>query len=160
MSKMIKIGAGALGLIALFMMFLPQVVIHWPSTGKQDWLFINALVGGSYSNALVTTEIQNPCYVGLAGYILAGVGGLLLLACAFVPFFKEHDVINYLVTGVAIICLIIAIIMLFLIRKTFADANGFNSEEVYVGGGAIAGGALASISAAAGALGLVIDFAK
>ena len=159
MSKMIKIGAGALGLLALFMMFLPQVVVHWPSlTGKQDWLFINALVGGTYQTA--GTEITNPCYVGLAGYILAGVGGLLLLACAFVPFFKEHDVINYLVTGVALICLIIAIIMLFLIRKTFADANGFNSEEIYVGGGAIAGGALASIALAAGGLGLVMDFAK
>ena len=159
MSKMIKIGAGALGLLALFMMFLPQVVVHWPSlTGKQDWLFINALVGGTYPTA--GTEITNPCYVGLAGYILAGVGGLLLLAVSFVPFFKEHDVINYLVTGVALICLIIAIIMLFLIRKTFADANGFNSEEIYVGGGAIAGGALASIALAAGGLGLVMDFAK
>ena len=158
MSKMIKIGAGALGLIALFMMFLPQVVIHWPSNIPNDWLFINALVGGTYKTA--QTEITNPCYVGLSGYILAGVGGLLLLAVAFVPFFKEHDVINYLVTGVAIICLIIAIIMLFLIRKTFADANGFLSEEVYVGGGAIAGGSLASIATAAGALGLVMDVAK
>lgn len=158
MSKMFKIGAGALGLLALFMMFLPQVVVHWPSTSQQDWLFINALVGGSYK--IADTEITNPCYVGLAGYILAGVGGLLLLAAAFVPFLKEHDVLNYLVTGVAVICLIIAIVMLFLIRKTFADANGFNSEEIYVGGGAIAGGSLASIAAAAGALGLVLDVAK
>ena len=158
MSKIIKVVAGAFGLIALFMMFLPQVSIHWNIGTANDTLGIAALVGGTYPHA--GTEVTNPVGTGLAGYILAGVAGLLFLAVAFVPFFKEHDVLNYLVTGVAIICLIIAIIMLFLIRKNFADANGFESDMVYVGAGAIIGGSLASLAAAAGGLGLVVDLAK
>ena len=156
MSKMFKIIAGALGLIGLFMMFLPQVLIKWNSF-PQEYVGIQALVGGAFKNG---TEIYAPVYSGLAGYILLGVGGLLLLLCALLRFFQEHDIVNYIATGVALICLIVGIIMIFLIRKSFMDGNGLMNKEVIVGVGAIIGGSLGGLSIAVGGLGLVLDFAK
>ena len=155
MSKMFKIIAGALGLIGLFMMFLPQVVIKWNSF-PQEYVGIQALVGGSTKYAV---DIH-PVYSGLAGYILLGVGGLLLLLCALLRFFQEHDVVNYIVTGAAIVCLIVGIIMIFLIRKTYMENNGELSATYIVGVGAIIGGSLGGLSIAAGGLGLILDFAQ
>lgn len=155
MQKLLKIIAGGLGLVALFMMFLPQVVIHWNS-GIKEAIGIQAFAGGTFGEG---TEIKT-IGAGLAGYILLGAAGLILLLCAFVPFFKDHDVLNYIATGLAIICLIVGIIMIFLIRKNFMDTNGFMSKEVYVGAGAIVGGSLGGLAIAFGGLGLILDFAK
>ena len=157
MSKIIKVVAGAFGLIALFMMFLPQVVLQIGGVSNKETLNIAALVGGSYSWG---TEITNPVYSGLVGYILVGVGGLLILLCGLLPFFNEHDILNYIVTALGIICIIVGVIMIFLIRKTFMDNNGFMSKEVLVGFGAMIGGGVGSLAGAVGGLGLVLDFAK
>lgn len=155
MQKMLKIIAGALGFVALFMMFLPQVTIQWASDAK-ELIGIQALVGGSFK---VGTEIH-PVGSGLAGYILLGVGGLLLLLVAFLRFFQEHDILNYIVTGLALVCLIVGIIMIFLIRKSFMDANGFLSKDVLVGAGAMIGGSLGGLAIGIGGLGFILDFAK
>ena len=155
MSKIFKIAGGALALIAIFMMFLPQVSVEWAIFGKET-IALPALVGGESKYAVDFNGVGS----GLAGYILAGVGGLLLLAVAFVPFFKEHDVLNYLLTGVALVCLIVAIFLIFFIRKGFVDANGLASDKVFVGAGAMIGGSLASLGLAVGGLGLIVDFAK
>ncbi len=157
MQKMLKIIAGALGFVALFMMFLPQVVLDIAGSGNKEILNIVALVGGSYSWG---TEIYKPVYTGLVGYILLGVGGLLLLLVAFLRFFQEHDILNYIITGLALVCFIVGIIMIFLIRKTFMDNNGFMSKEVLVGAGAIIGGSLGGLAIGVGGLGFILDFAK
>ena len=155
MSKILKIVGGLFGLVGLFMMFLPQVVVHL-STGQES-LGIAALLGGTYPKAGTGFEGVGS---GLAGYILIGVGGLLLVLCALLKFFQEHDVVNYITVGLAIICLIVGIIMIFLIRKGFADVNGFNNDEIYVGVGAMIGGSLGALGIAFGGFGLILDFAK
>ena len=157
MSKIFKTAAAGLGLLAVIMMFLPQVVIHW-NLGGTTTLGVTALVGGSYAKDIAVN--YSGVGSGLAGYILVGVAALLFAACAYVAFFSEHDILNVLAMGVGIILVIIGTILLFMIRKNFAGANGFNSKEVYVGAGAIIGGALASLSGFSGLLGLLLDFAK
>ena len=146
-----------MGLLAVIMMFLPQVVIHW-NLGGTTTLGVTALVGGTYSKDIAVN--YSGVGSGLAGYILIGVAALLFLACALVAFFSEHDILNILAMAVGIILAIVATILLFMIRKNFAGANGFNSKEVYVGVGAIIGGALASLAGFSGLLGLLLDFAK
>ena len=158
MSKMFKIIAGALGLIGLFMMFLPQVSLHLQS-GVNQTVGVGAFFGGTIGSGAETTDI-NTIKAGFAGYILLGVGGLLLLLCGLLRFFQEHDVVNYIATGVALICLIVGIVMIFLIRKDFMETNGLLSKEVYVGIGAMIGGSLGGLSIAVGGLGLILDFAK
>ena len=157
MSKILKVSAGILGLLAVIMMFLPQVVIHW-NLGGTTTLGVTALVGGSYSKDIAVN--YTGVGAGLAGYILIGIAALLFLACALVAFFSEHDVLNFLAMGVGIILAIIAAVLLFMIRRNFAGANGFNSKEVFVGVGAIIGGSLASLSAFSGLIGMLADFAK
>ena len=156
MSKMFKLVAGGLGIIGLFMMFLPQVLLKWNSF-PQEFVGIQALVGGAFRDG---TEIHAPVYSGLAGYILLGVGGLLILLCGLLRFFQEHDIVNYIVTGLGIVCLIVGIIMIFLIRKNFMDGNGLMNKEVIVGVGAMVGGSLGGLAIGVGGLGLILDFAK
>ncbi|MCR5505509.1 MAG: hypothetical protein K6F07_00730 [Bacilli bacterium] len=157
LSKILKTAAAGLGIVAVIMMFLPQVVIHW-NLGGTTTLGVQALVGGSYPGEIAVN--YNGVGAGLAGYILVGVAALLFLACGFVAFFSDHDILNILAMGVGIICAIIGTVLLFMIRRNFAGANGFNSKEVFVGVGAIIGGSLASLSAFSGLLGLITDFAK
>ncbi len=159
MSRIFKIVGGILGIVALFMMFLPQVSVHWVSDPVET-IGLKALVGGEFVNGNDIFGAGS----GLAGYILAGVGGLLLLVVSFVPFFKEHDVLKYIVTGIAVVCLIIAIIMIFLIRKSFDDLNAISAVKdgavVFVGAGAMVGGSLAALSCGTGLLGFILDFAE
>lgn len=156
-SKIFKVAGAGLGILAVIMMFLPQVVIHW-NLGGTTTLGVSALVGGSYTKDIAVNYFGVGS--GLAGYILVGVAALLFLACAFVAFFSEHDILNILAMAVGIILAIIGTVLLFMIRRNFAGANGFNSKEVYVGIGAILGGAFASLSGLAGLIGLSLDFVK
>ena len=158
MSKMFKLAAGAMGILAVIMMFLPQVVLHF-GDGKTLTLGVQALFdnGSGIKEQIVS---WNGVGAGFAGYILIGIAALLFLACALVAFFSEHDILNILAMGVGIILAIIATVLLFMIRRNFAGANGFNSKEVYVGVGAIIGGALASLAGLAGLIGLSLDFVK
>ena len=154
MKKYLKFIGAALALVAVIMMFFNQVTVEWASKTK-DFLNIQALVGGKYPS--LDTDIHQPCWTGLAGYILLGVAALILLVVALVPYFKEHDILSVVVTGVAAICLIIGIIFLFLIRKNFADGNGFESSKVYVGWAAIAAGSLGGLAIIPTGLSMVLD---
>ena len=154
MKKYLKFIAAALALIGLFMMFGTQGTFKWSPFGTEEVLGIQALVGGTYK---IGTKIESPVYSGLAGYILLGSAALVLLVVALVPYFKEHDILSVVVTGVAAICLIIGIIFLFLIRKNFADGNGFESSKVYVGWAAIAAGSLGGLAISPTGLSMVLD---
>ncbi len=157
MKKYLKLFAGVLALIGVVMMFFTQVVIKWndPFFGDEA-IGIQALIGSHDSKTGVTFESTG---LPLAAYIILGVGALILLVVALVPYFKEHDVLGAVVTGLAVICLIVAAIMLFLIRKNFAE-NVVVGPDIYVGWGAIVAGSLASIAAAGGVLGIILDLAN
>ena len=152
MKKYLKLGSAALAIIAVIMMFFTQVTIKWHS-GATESFGIQALVGGNYK---MGTAIANPVGSGLAGYILIGVGALLIIASILVPFFKEHDMLAMTVTGLGVICIIVGVILIFLIRKNFSDNNG-PFETVYVGWAAITAGSLGSLSALFGGLGMILD---
>jgi len=157
MNKILKLVSGCLGILAVIMMFLPQVVVH--TTVGNATLGVKALFdnGNGYGQILTSwTGVGS----GFAGYILIGVAALLFFACALVAFFSEHDILNILAMSVGIILAIIATVLLFMIRRNFANANGYLSKEVYVGAGAIIAGSLASLSGFSGLLGLILDFAK
>ena len=154
MKRYLKFASVGLGFIGLIMMFFTQVVVEWTSKAKEAIDF-HALVGGTYKIGTTFNGVGS----GLAGYILIGSGALIVLLTVLVPYFKEHDVLSTVVTGVGVICLIIGTILVFLIRKGFADANGLLSGSVYVGWAAIAGGSCASLSAALGTLGMLLDLA-
>jgi hypothetical protein len=156
MSKILKTVSAILGIIAVFMMFVPQVAVHW-SNGDVSTLGVQALFGGDYAG--IGTDFTGVTS-GFVGYMLIAGGILLVLACAFLAFFKEHDILNILVMIIGIILLIVGTVLLFTIRYTFSEVNGLVSDAVYVGGGAIAGGSLGALSAAAATLGLLLDFAK
>ena len=151
MKRYLKLVSALLALIGVFLMFATQVTVKWFS-GHQEAIGIKALVGGSYK---IGTQF-NGVSSGLAGYILLGVGAVVFLIVALVPYFKEHDMLSMVVTGLGVVCVIIGVIMLFLVRKSFSDANG-PFEAVYVGWGAIAAGSLGSIAALGGILGMIMD---
>ena len=155
MKKSLKLFSALLALVGVVMMFFTQVTVKWYS-GHSENIAIQALVGGKYST--IGTQF-NGVGTGLAGYILLGVGALILLLVALVPFFKEHDVLAMVVTGLALVCFIIGIVFLFLIRKNFADANGFESEKVFVGWAAIAAGSLGGLAILFGGVSLLFDLA-
>lgn len=155
MSKILKTISAILGAIAVVMMFLPQVTVHL--TDGVNTLGVQALFGGQYSaNGLDFTGATS----GFVGYMLILGGILLVLACGFLAFFKEHDIMNILVMIIGIVLLIVGTVLLFTIRYSYVETNGFLSEQVYVGAGAIAGGSLAALSALTATLGLLFDFAK
>ena len=153
MKRYLKLGSAALGIIAVIMMFFTQVTVAWNS-GAKEALGVQALVGGTYK--IGTTF--NGASSALAGYILIGVGALIVLASALVPLFKEHDMLSMVVTGLGVVCIIIGVILVFMVRKSFADANGYD-DIVKLGGFAIAAGVLGSLSALGGAIGMFMDLA-
>ena len=152
MKKYLKLVSAALAVIGVIMMFFTQVSFKWMS-GHSESLTIQALVGGSTKYA---GEIKNPVSSGLAGYILLGVAAIILLVVALVPYFKEHDMLSAVVTGLAVVCAIVGVILIFLIRKNFEDGNG-PFKECLVGWAMIAGGSLGSLSALAGAVSIIFD---
>lgn len=153
MKKYLKLIAAILAVVGVVMMFLPQVTIEL-FDGKKITYAIEALVGkgdpyeyGGFAGVAT----------GLAGYILLGVGALILLLAALVPYFKEHDILSAVVTGAAVICLIIGTVFIFLIRKNFD--NGGVYKTVYVGWAAMVAGGCGSLAALFGGLGLIFDLA-
>ena len=156
MKKYLKLVAAVMALIGVVMMFFTQAVVKWTAYPMEN-VAIRAIVsGGEFKYAGEIYSVAS----GLAGYILLGSAALILLVVALVPYFKEHDILSAVVTGIAVIALIVGTVLLFLIRKNFAEANGLNSEQVYVGWAAIVAGSLGSLSAATGALAVVLDLAN
>jgi len=155
MKKTLKLLSALLAVVGVVMMFFTQVTIKWVS-GHSENIAVQALTGGKYST--IGTSF-NGVGSGLAGYILLGVGALILLLVALLPMFKEHDVLSMVVTVLALICFIIGIIFIFLIRKNFADANGFESSKVLVGWGAITAGSLGSLAILFGSVSFFFDLA-
>ena len=153
MKKYLKLIAAILAVVGVVMMFLPQVTIEWFS-GTKETFAIQALVGGTYKT---TSGHFDGVGTGLAGYILLGSGALILLLAALVPYFKEHDILSAVVTGAAVVCLIIGVVFIFLIRKNFADASAY--KTVYVGWAAMVAGGCGSLAALFGGLGLIFDLA-
>ena len=151
MKKYLKLVSAALAVIGVIMMFFTQVTITWNSNNSES-IGIKALVGGTYK---IGTEFSGAS-AGLAGYILLGVAAIILLIVALVPYFKEHDMLSAVVTGLAVVCAIVGVILIFLIRKNFADNNG-PFKECVVGWAMIAGGSLGSLSALAGATSIIFD---
>ena len=155
MKRIIKFSAVVLGLIAVLMMLFTQVTVV-TSSGAKIAVKFQALVGGPYKSTFLEGTVEGVAS-GLAGYILAGAGALIILVTILVPLFKEHDVLSSVVTGLGVICLIVGTILIFLIRKNFMEANGYESTKVLVGWAAITAGSCASLAAAAGSLGMILD---
>ena len=154
MKKYLRLAAGALAIIAVFMMFFTQVAIKW-STGTWENIGVQALLGGTYK---MGTEIKNPVVSGFVGYILLGVGGIIILLCALVPYIKNHDVLSMVLTGLGVVIIIVGIILIFLIRRNFANQVApVADENTYVGWGAMVGGSLGSLAGLGGILGIVFD---
>ena len=153
MKKYLKLLSALLALIGVFLMFGTQVAYKW-NTGKLENIGIQALVGGKFQMGTDIRAVGS----GLAGYILLGAAALILIVVALVPYFKEHDILSMVVTGLAIVCLIVGIILIFLVRKNFSDSNPvFGAGKVYVGWGAIAAGSLGGLAIAFGGLGMILD---
>ena len=154
MKKYLRLAAGALAIIAVFMMFFTQVAIKW-STGTMENIGIQALLGGTYK---MGTEIKNPVVSGFVGYILLGVGGIIILLCALLPYIKNHDVLSMVLTGIGVVIIIVGIILIFLIRRNFANQVApVPDGNTYVGWGAMVGGSLGSLAGLGGILGIVFD---
>ena len=154
MKKYLKLVSAALAVIGTIMMFFTQVTItriHAPY--HTESLALKALIGGDSSTGVNFTGVSS----GLAGYILLGVAAVILLIVALVPYFKEHDMLSAVVTGLAVVCAIVGLIMIFLIRKNFAEANGDSFKSCVVGWAMIAGGSLGSLSALAGGTSIIFD---
>ena len=153
MKKYLKLVSAALAVIGTIMMFFTQVTCTWNHAPYHtESLGIAALIGGDSKYGVNFTGVSS----GLAGYILLGVAAIILLIVALVPYFKEHDMLSAVVTGLAVVCAIVGVIMIFLIRKNFAENNG-PFKECVVGWAMIAGGSLGSLSALAGGASIIFD---
>lgn len=151
MKRILKISSALLAIIGVVMMFFTQVTAVRYS-GHQEVVAIKALVGGASKYGTDFTGVG----AGLAGYILLGVGALIILVTALLAVFREHDILSAVVTGLGLAAIIVGVILIFLIRKNFADQNG-PFETVYVGWGAMVAGGLGSISALLGLIGMFLD---
>ena len=156
MSKIFKLASSLLGIVAFFMMFVPQVIVNWASYPSES-LGVAALTGGTSTYGVEFAGVGS----GLAGYILVIIATVLILATAFLGFFKEHEVLDYIVLGIALILLLIGIILIFLIRKNFEGANpGLDPYSVSMGAGMIIAGIASIISLLAAGIALVMDIAQ
>ena len=154
MKKYLKLVSAALAVIGVIMMFFKQVTITWNHAPfHKESIGLAALVGGDSKYAVSFNGASS----GLAGYILLGVAAVILLVVALVPYFKEHDMLSAVVTGLAVVCAIVGTILVFLIRKNFSEANGDSFKSCIVGWAMIAGGSLGSLSALSGALSIIFD---
>ena len=152
MKKYLKIISALLAVVGCLLMFGTQVVVKW-GVGANEVIGVKALFNGTYPNLKTTFS---GAYSGLAGYILLGCAALVFLLIAFTSI-KEHDILSVVLTGIAVIALIVGIILIFTIRKSFVDANGLLSKQVYVGWGAIAAGSCGSLAILSGLLSMVFD---
>lgn len=153
MKKLLKLIGAGLALLGTICMFFTQVTVKWMSD-HQESIAIKALVGGEFKYGGEFTGVGS----GLAGYILLGVAALILLAVALVPYFKDHELLSAVISGLAVVCLIVGIILLFLIRRNFAASIGADEwPVVYVGWGAIAGGSLGGLAILSGGISVVLD---
>ena len=158
MKRILKFVAAILALVGVVMMFFTQVTVKMIASGAKENIGISAIAGnGTYK--IFGTDYTSVA-TGLAGYIMLGVGALVILVVALVPVFKNHGILSAVVTGFAVIILIIATFFMFFLRKNFMNENGLLSEQVIVGWGAIAAGSLGSLAAATGALSVVLDIAE
>ena len=158
MKRILKFVAAILALAGVVMMFFTQVTVKWLGTGVKENIGIQAIAGnGVYK--IAGTEFSSFA-TGLAGYIMLGVGAILILVVALVPVFKNHGILSAVVTGFAVVILIIATFFMFFLRKNFMNENGLISEQVIVGWGAIAAGSLCSLAAATGTLSVILDIAE
>lgn len=156
MSKIFKLASTLFGLVAFFMMFVPQVVVNWASFPSES-LGVAALTGGASKYGIEFAGVGS----GLAGYILVIIAAVLILATALLGFFKEHEVLDYIVLGIALILLLIGIILIFLIRKNFEGANpGLDPYSVSMGAGMIIAGIGAILCALSAGIALVLDIAQ
>ena len=158
MKRILKFVAAILALVGVVMMFFTQVTVKMIASGAKENIGISAIAGnGTYKT--FGTDYTSVA-TGLAGYIMLGVGALIILVVALVPVFKNHGILSAVVAGFAVIILIIATFFMFFLRKNFMNENGLLSEQVIVGWGAIAAGSLGSLAAATGALSVVLDIAE
>lgn len=162
MKRILKFVAAILAIVAVFLIFAPQVVVEW-SDGAKQVITYNAVIPGTHDASSIKYGVNySGVPTGLAGYIMLAVGALIILAVALVPVFKNHGILAAVVTGFAVILLIIATFFMFFLRKNFMNQefNGMDTEKVFVGWGAIAAGSLGSLAAATGALSVVLDIAE
>lgn len=157
MKKYLRLISGAIAILAIFMMFLPQVLLKYPSTGHLESIGVKALLGGNY--AYTGTKIEHPVVSGFVGYLLLGVGGIIILLCALVPYIKNHDVLSMVITGLGVVVIIVGIILIFLIRRNFVNTvpSPVPDKNTYVGWGAMVGGSLGSVAGLGGILAIVFD---
>ena len=154
MRKYLKFASAGLAIIGLIMMFFTQITVKWSEYGHTESFGLKALVGGSTKYAANIDGVTS----GLVGYILLGVGALLVLLTALVAYFAEHEILSSVVTGAGVICMIVGTILIFLIRKNATDI--IEAETIFVGWGAMVGGSLGSLGAATGVLSVILDLAK
>ena len=155
MRKYLKFVAAILAIVGVVMMFFNQVTITWASNNKEVLNF-NALIGGTYSIGTSYNGVTS----GLVGYILLGVGAIIILLAAIIPYFKEHDILSAVVTGLGVVAIIVGVFLVFFLRNNFASDNGLVLEKVKFGFAPIVAGSCGGLAALLGGLGVVLDIAE
>ena len=153
MKRILKLVSAVLAIVGVILMLATQVTVEWYS-GAKEAIGIQALIGGTFKGDAKGVAFDGVSS-GLAGYILLGVGALIIAITALVAIFREHDILSMVVTGIGVICIIIGVILIFLIRKNFADI--VICKTVWVGWGAITAGSLGSLAGGLGIIGMLLD---
>ena len=144
MRKYLKFVAAILAIVGVVMMFFNQVTVTFT---HKEVLNFNALIGGTYSIGTSYNGVTS----GLVGYILLA---------AIIPYFKEHDILSAVVTGLGVIAIIVGVFLVFFLRNNFASDNGLVLEKVKFGFAPIVAGSCGALAALLGGLGVVLDIAE
>ncbi len=149
--------SAVLGIIALVLMMVTNAVVVKVGNAQVVTEGIVAIFGKT-EKTLLGDLITNPSPLALIGWILALVGVLVVLCGVILPLLKVKRFAG-LMNVVAVVCLVLAGVFMFLVVPTFVSANGGEvSEYHHIGAGWVIAGILSIAAGAFAILPAAADF--
>ena len=152
--------SAVLGIIALVLMMVTNAVVVKVGNAQVVTEGIVAIFGKT-EKTLLGDLITKPSPLALIGWILALVGVLVVLCGVILPLLKVKGIKRFagLMNVVAVICLVLAGVFMFLVVPTFVSANGGEvSEYHHIGAGWVIAGILSIAAGAFAILPAAADF--
>ena len=155
-----------LAAVAFVLMMATPAVVY--SSGSSSVTFGGnlAIFGGALDTAqkllLLTTGDAKPSVLALIAWILAIVGLVILLLGVLLPLLKVKAFTKFagLLNLIAVVCLVVAGIFMFIVVPTFFAGNGFEEapKNAAIGAGWVIGGIVYIVAGAVAICPAVADF--
>ena len=149
-----------LAVVAFILMMATNAVVVKSGSLQVVTAGTTAIFGKTESTILGDAK-TNPSVLALIGWILMLVALLILIAGIVLPLLKVKGIEKYagILNLVAVVCLVVAGIFMFIVVPTFYGANDASvPDEARIGAGWVIGGILSILAGAMAILPAAMDF--